>query len=415
LAGLVAALTITVGATASFAADATNLVIYHSWSTPSEMAALNVLKSKLASQDINWTEIAIPHDTGANVSLTNLVTGGNPPDVFMNSDPGIIRDLEKQGLTMDLTKFFADNGVTPHFPQAVLNSITVDGKIMKIPTGIHIDGMVYYNMDVAKKAGVDPTKWTSLDDMWADLPKVKAAGYIPLAIGSDAFQVGYLTHALIAAVAGPDVFNRFYGPTVDPKVFDDPKLKEAIDWVRKFSTQVDPGSQNRAWNDTTNLVITGKALMQIHGDWMKGEWRAAGKTAGTDFGCENIPGTKAVSVTVDSWGLLDGPSVTDAQRKAELQFALDDTDPVITAAFAAKKGSTPVRLDVDPSTLDMCNKVVLSTLAKPNMSVESPYNIADSDWVRSVWNVMFKFWGDPTETSDQAISELKDQYDQVFN
>jgi glucose/mannose transport system substrate-binding protein len=332
----------------------------------------------------------------------------------MNSDPGIIRDLEKQGLTMDLTKFFADNGVTPHFPDAVKRSITVDGKIMKIPTGIHIDGMVYWNIDVAKKAGVDPTKWTSLDDMWADLPKVKAAGFIPLAIGSDAFQVGYLTHALIAAVAGPDVYNRFYGPKIDPAVFDDPKLKQAIDWVRKFSQQVDPGSQNRAWNDTTNLVITGKALMQIHGDWMKGEWRAAGKTVGQDFGCENIPGTKAVSVTVDSWGLLDGPSVNDAVRKAELQFALDDTDPAVTAAFAAKKGSTPVRTDVDPSTLDACNKIVLATLAKPDMSVESPYNIADADWVRSVWNVMFKFWGDPNETSDQAISELKDQYDLVF-
>jgi glucose/mannose transport system substrate-binding protein len=155
--------------------------------------------------------------------------------------------------------------------------------------------------------------------------------------------------------------------------------------------------------------------MQIHGDWMKGEWRAAGKTVGKDFGCENIPGTKAISVTVDAWGLLDGPSVTPDIRKAELQFALDDTDPVVTAAFSAKKGSTPVRNDVDPSTLDACNKVVLDTLAKPNMSVENPYNIADSDWVRSVWNVMFKFWGDPTETSDQAISELKDQYDEVFN
>ena len=74
-----------------------------------------------------------------------------------------------------------------------------------------------------------------------------------------------------------------------------------------------------------------------------------------------------------------------------------------------------MRTDVDPSTLDICNKLVLDTLKKPGMSVESPFNIADSDWVRSVWNVMFKFWGDPNETSDQAISELKDQYDQVFN
>jgi len=411
LAGLSAALMLTATA---YAADPTPLTIYHSWSTPSEMAALNVLKTTLASNNIGWTEIAIPHDTGANVSLTNMVTGGNPPNVFMNSDPGVIRDLAKQGAIMDLTQYFNDNGIAKNLPPTVLQEITVDGKIYKAPAGIHIDGMVYWNMDVAKKAGVDPTKWTSLDDMWKDFDKVKAAGFQPLAVGSQDFQVGYLTHALIAAVAGPDVYNRFYGPKVDPKVFDEPALKQAIDWVRKFSLQVDAGSQNRAWNDTTALVITGKALMQIHGDWMKGEWRNAGKVAGQDFGCENIPGTKALAVTVDSWNFLDGPGLSDTTKQAELEFAKLDTDPKVTAEFAAKKGSTPVRTDVDPSALDVCNKVVLDSLAKPDMSVQNPFNISDADWVRSVWNVMFKFWGDQSETSDQAIQELKDQYDQVF-
>ena len=50
---------------------------------------------------------------------------------------------------------------------------------------------------------------------------------------------------------------------------------------RRIADQTDEGWVNRAWNDTTNTVITGKALMQIHGDWMKGEWLGAGKVAGT--------------------------------------------------------------------------------------------------------------------------------------
>jgi glucose/mannose transport system substrate-binding protein len=250
--------------------------------------------------------------------------------------------------------------------------------------------------------------------MWKDFDKVKAAGFQPLAVGSQDFQVGYLTHALIAAVAGPDIYNRFYGPTVDPKVFDEPALKQAIDWVRKFSQQVDAGSQNRAWNDTTNLVITGKALMQIHGDWMKGEWRNAGKVAGKDFGCLNIPGTKALAVTVDAWNFLDGPAVDDTKKAAELEVAKLDTDPQVTADFAAKKGSTPVRLDAVKDNLDQCNTLVLDSLKDESKSVQNPFNIADSDWVRSVWNVMFKFWGDPNETSDDVIKQLKDQYDQVF-
>ena len=236
--------------------------------------------------------------------------------------------------------------------------------------------MVYYNMDVAKKAGVDPTKWTSLDDMWKDFDKVKAAGFQPLAVGSQDFQVGYLTHALIAAVAGPDI----YQPPLRPdrrskRCSTSPALKQAIDWVRKFSQQVDPGSQNRAWNDTTNLVITGKALMQIHGDWMKGEWRNAGKVAGKDFGCVNIPGTKALAVTVDAWSFLDGRRRRRPRRQAELEFAKLDTDPQVTADFAAKKGSTPVRLDAPTAGLDQCNLLVLDSLKKDGISVQSPFNI----------------------------------------
>jgi ribosome-associated protein len=58
--------------------------------------------------------------------------------------------------------------------------------------------------------------------------------------------------------------------------------------------------------------------MQIHGDWMKGEWRNAGKVAGKDFGCENIPGTKALAVTVDAWNFLDGPAVTADKKAADV-------------------------------------------------------------------------------------------------
>ena len=130
--------------------------------------------------------------------------------------------------------------------------------------------------------------------------------------------------------------------------------------------------------------------------------------------CSSDLGTGALSGSRDAESFVYGPNLSDATKQAELEFAKLDTDPKVTAEFAAKKGSTPVRTDVDPSALDVCNKVVLDSLAKPDMSVQNPFNISDADWVRSVWNVMFKFWGDQSETSDQAIQELKDQYDQVF-
>ena len=56
----------------------------------------------------------------------------------------------------------------------------------------------------------------------------------------------------------------------------------------------------------------------------------------------------------------------------------------------------------------------MDSLKKPDFSVQSPFNISDADWVRSVWNVMFKFWGDQNMTSDDVVKELKDQYNTIF-
>ncbi len=288
LGGLTAALML------SSAAGATELVVYHNWSSGPEVAALNVLKAGLEAKGHTWTDIAIPHDTGSNVNLMNLVTGGTPPNVFLESSPGVYRDLAGLGFGRPLTEFFTEQGILEHYPTSVVSSITVDGEIMKIPTAIHIDGMAYYNMEVAKAAGVDPAAWTSLDAMFADFQKIRDAGYIPIAIGGQQWQIGYLVHALAAATGGPEFYNALYGAEPDPAVLDSAEMRTLLETLRRFQQEADEGSANREWNVTTNMVITGQALMQIHGDWMKGEWTAAGKVAGTDFGCVQIPGAKAV-------------------------------------------------------------------------------------------------------------------------
>ena len=398
---------------AGMTAKSEDLVIYHTWSAPAEVGALGVLRTALEAGGDTWTDIAIPHDTGSNVSLMNLVTGGNPPNVFMESNPGVYRDLTKAGLGLPLTKFMTDNQITEHYPVSVVNSITVDGEIMKVPTGIHIDGMIYYNMAVAKAAGVDPTAWKSFDDMFADFDKIKAAGYIPIAIGAQQWQVGYLTHALAAALEGPEFYNKIYSGTVDPAALDSPEMHNLLDWLRKFQQAADEGSVNRDWNVTTNLVITGKALMQLHGDWMKGEWRGAGKVAGTDFGCITPPGAKALAVTVDSWGLLGGQS--KEKTDAELRFAAIVADPKIQGDFAAIKGSTPTRLDAPADKLDICSQKVLTALADPNDQVQNPNSMVDADWMSSLWDVYFAYWSDPTMTADAAIAKMKENYDTILN
>ena len=294
----------------------------------------------------------------------------------------------------------------------LLDAITVDGEILKIPTAVHIDGMVYYNTTVAEAAGVDPTSWTSLDAMFDDFSRrwrTPASPSSPWA--GNTFQVGYTFHPLLAAMADPTIYNRFYADPPDVTVFDEPASCAGHRDVAAIATS-DEGWVNRAWNETTNTVIAGKALMQIHGDWMKGEWRADDKEVGVDFGCINIPGTKASPVTVDAWGVLGG--VAPDMLEAEYAFADVVMDPAIAAEFAAKKGSTPVVTNVDPASLDVCGQAVLETIRQEGRGFVTPHNLTDPDWIDSIWNVMFNYWSDPSMTPEQAIENLKEEHEAIF-
>ena len=136
---------------------------------------------------------------------------------------------------------------------------------------------------------------------------------------------------------------------------------------------------------------------------------------GEDYNCINLPGTRALAVTVDAMGILGGDPVSEEQLAAEFEMASTVVDPVRNAEFAAHKGSTPVRTDAPTDKLDACNQLVLSSLEVENGWVLNPFYISDSDWINSVWNTMFTFQGDTSMSTDDAIDMLKDEFDAVFN
>jgi ABC-type glycerol-3-phosphate transport system substrate-binding protein len=400
-------------------AQAADLTMFHSWSNESEIKALNVFVDALKAKGNTIRELAVPHEQAeAGGPIVALVIAGTPPNIYLTGNADIYRDIRDRGLGQTVGEVFDEIGATENFAAPVREAIKIDGEVRKIPSGIHIDGMLYYNMDVAEAAGVDPTSWTSVDDMFADMQKVNDAGYTFMAMGGNTFQAGYLTHALIAAIGGPDVYNKFYNLGSDGKpdasVFEDQGLRDAIDTFRRITGQADEGWVNRQWNETTNTVISGKALMQFHGDWMKGQWKANDKVLGEDYGCINLPGTKALAVTVDGMGILGGDTVSQEQLDAEFEMAAIVVDPVNNAEFAFWKGSTPVRNDAPADRLDACNKLVLSSLEKDNFWVLNPYYISDADWINSVWNTMYTFQGDQNMTTDDVIGVLRDEYDAIF-
>ena len=84
------------------------------------------------------------------------------------------------------------------------------------------------------------------------------------------------------------------------------------------------------------MVIKGDALVQVMGDWAKGEFKAANKEAGKDFLCYRFPGTDgSVIYNTDMFAMFN----VSADRKAA-QLALADA----TMSPASSRRSTSSRV-----------------------------------------------------------------------
>jgi glucose/mannose transport system substrate-binding protein len=399
---------------AEASARATELTLLHSWSNASEIAALQVYLRAFEARGHTLVEQSAPHEQAGLNPLVSLILAGKPPNVFAASQTNMYRELRDRGLGQTLGEHFRRIGAWEKFPPIVREVISVDGEVRKIPNGIHVDGMLYYNTRVAAAAGVDPLGWRTLDEMFADIGKVQKAGYNFMAVGGNTFQAGYLFLALLAAVGGRRVFYEFYRDTPTLAVFESPELRRAVELFRQITSQADSGWSNRSWAESTNTVISGKTLMHYHGDWMKGQWKAHGKRLGEDFNCINLPGAKALSVTVDALGVLGGKDLAAEALEAELEFATIVVDPANNGEFAALKGATPIRMDAPVSGMDQCNQLVLSSLTRADFSVQNPFYVGDSDWINAVWNTMYTFECDDRMSTEDVLRRLRSEHRAIF-
>jgi glucose/mannose transport system substrate-binding protein len=387
-----------------------DLLVFNNWSSDAEIGALNVIRNAFQAQGGKWNDITIAHDTGASIPLINMLTGGNPPDVFIENNVKFRRDLMQRGMLADLTAYYKSMNLDKVLPQACKDVMMVDGQVVTAPIAIHIVGTIFWNTAVAKKAGVDPKSWKNLDAMFADFPKIRKAGVIPLAIGAQPWQLDYLLGSCIVYASG-SLYNSVFGLKPNKAAFDSKEMRQALALFRRIQQEADPGSANRNWNDTTAMVIRGDALMQFHGDWMKGEFAGAKKVIGVDYDTMLPPGTSGVQVTIDAETFL-APKTEIKKNSMEAFFKIM-LQKDITEKFSIIKGCTPVRLDATAG-IDKHAKMVLAALGKPNFGFPVRNITMDNDFAGAYANLADAFWNTPSMTADEFIMELQQKYDEIL-
>ncbi len=386
---------IALGATQAGAQEMKAEVI-HWWTSGGESAAVKVFADKFSEAGGTWVDTAIAGGENARTAGINRIVGGNPPTAMQFNTGKQFDELVAGGLLRDLDDLAAQEHWQKVLPEAILKAITHDGKVYAVPVNIHGQNWLWYNTKIFKDAGLEPPK--TFADLIAAGPKLKAAGVIPLAQGGQPWQERLLFNAVLLEDAGVDVYRKVLTGE-DPEAVKSDGFRKAAETFGQLRGLVDEGSPGRNWNDATNLVITGKAAVQMMGDWAKGEFIAAGQTPGKEYGCTVLPGGYVMGGDIFVFPKIDDEAQKAAQDKlAEVMFA-----PATQIAFNMKKGSVPVRLDVDVSGMDVCAQKGMAELKDPALQIPSDNFLSTPDLVGAVQDAITQYWHNPSMKVDTFV------------
>jgi glucose/mannose transport system substrate-binding protein len=215
--------------------------------------------------------------------------------------------------------------------------------------------------------------------------------------------------SVVMSTGGPDFYKKAF-VDLDESALKSDTMKKSFDNLAKLREYVDPNFAGRDWNLATAMVIKGDALLQVMGDWAKGEFKVANKEPGKDYFCYRFPGTDGTVIyNTDMFAFFN---VSADRKAAQDALAAASMNPEVQSAFNVIKGSVPARIDVPDTAFDMCGKKGIADVKAANDkgtfvgSMAQNYAQPPAIGTGAYHDVVTKFFHGEIKTSDQAVAEL---------
>ncbi|WP_429110283.1 ABC transporter substrate-binding protein [Aeromonas media] len=393
----------------SLPVGASQVEVLHWWTSGGEAKAVEVLKSEWAEQGNQWNDFAVQGGGGksAMTVLKSRALAANPPEAA-HLKGYELHEWASLGFLRDLSPMAEHLGWYPQLSPMVRDTLSQNGALMAVPTGIHRVNWLWLNRKLFERLGLTPpTDWAQFV---AVADKLKAQGVTPLAIGNEPWQLAVLFET-VALGEGGKAFYRKAFLEQDSVTLTGPDMVRVLTRFQQLRAYVPEKYAGLKWHQATNLLESGGAAMQIMGDWVKGELSASNYRPGEDIDCLPSPGSQGLfSYNLDSIAMFKQRDPAQLQAQGELARLL--MTPRFQEEFNRVKGSIPALTKPDMSKFDRCAirsyQDFLHAEQQDNLLPSMAEGMAvPTNMRQGIMDVLSSFFNDPNANPEQTAQQLE--------
>ena len=338
-------------------------------------------------------------------TLDTKITGGDPPDVAVIPQPGLLKALAQKGSLVPLS---ADTlaAVKKNFAQTWVDLGSVDGKAYGVWFKGSNKSTVWYNTKVYSDAGATvPKTW---DDFLKALKTISDSGVPGLSIGADVgwpltdwFENVYLR------TAGAEKYDQLSNHEIP---WTDPSVINALTILSKLwsdASVLEPGGAQRTFGDSVTEVFGSppKAGTVYEGDFVAGNITADTKSVvGTDAKFYDFPSINGSAPAVVGGGNA-AIQLTKNKGAAELMTYLASPDAatiwVKLGGFTSPNKGVDVSGYPDDTSRQIAKAMVGAEMFRFDMSDLAPSAFGGTKGAGE-WQILLDFYTNPTDIQGTA-------------
>lgn len=361
--------------TAAYAASSKQtLDVFSYWTAGGEAQGLAALIKMFNKQypGVHVVRSIVAGGAGSNAQavLATRLQAGSPPDSFQTHPGSELMAYVDAGYMKPLNSLYKSQGWTKVMPKQLIDMVTKNGNMYSVPVNVHRGNVLWYNAKLFKKYNLQAP--TTFAIFFHDADVLKSHGITALSLADkDTWEANDLWEDTLLGTIGPKKFDALWAGKLS---FTDAGVVKATQTFKRMLGYINSNHAALQWQDASQMVATGKAGMNVMGDWAKGYFTTGlGLKPKIDFGWTPTPGTLSDFVVIsDTFGI--------PKQAKDPQQAIDWLKLVGSKAgqdaFNPLKGSIPARTDANHAKYDVYSQQAMKDFTKDSLVPSFAHGLA---------------------------------------